>query len=727
MTAETGDAGRTENAMSGGRVRGSVIQARNIGRISFAGQPKDDSRERLEAAKARLAEEVRRQWEGEVAAQGLRRPEPIRLQWANTRRAVAVRTAVAPPTPAGQAGPTRATTSSVPSDALGRCGDLDGLVQAFRTLPQGHLVMLGERGSGKTVWVMLLTLGLLGSYEPGDPVPVLLTASSWESGNTWVPGVEHLRTWLARRLVEEYPFLADKEAYGAGVAQRLVTGGHVFLLLDGLDEMSEALHAPALGELDDSGQELLVVTCRVAEYERAVERSGRVLSRAVVKEMLPIGVRQAEGFLIADRPWEDTRWQSLLAELRDRPDFPDLPLSRALTSPLMVALARVIYAPPAKDPRELLSLPDLASVERHLLTAFLPAVYRPRPAPPGGSGRVPASYGLPEARGWLGFIARHMARNGTHDLEWWQVAGAVPGWVAGLVFGVVSGLMFGFIGAAAGGPVIGLVFGVSFGSAGFVVQAVPSRRPAPARVEIRLRGTVRVFALRFTFGCVTGMALGFGFELPSWAQLVLGAPFGLAVALHAWLRAPSDATKVASPGLALEQDRVSTLVLGVSFALPFGLTFGTVFAFTDPRVSAWPTLGPVGELTFNTVFGLAGALAGWTVGHLSYGRVGRFAYSAVGAVVSGVVFPPADDPGFAFGTGIAFGVACGLVVMLGRPWGAFVFAHALLALTGRLPWRLMRFLQDAHRRGVLRQAGAVFQFRHARVRDRLTSHRDDDL
>lgn len=31
----------------------------------------------------------------------------------------------------------------------------------------------------------------------------------------------------------------------------------------------------------------------------------------------------------------------------------------------------------------------------------------------------------------------------------------------------------------------------------------------------------------------------------------------------------------------------------------------------------------------------------------------------------------------------------------------------------------MRFLEDAHRRGVLRQSGATYQFRHARVREHL--------
>ncbi|MGW2426648.1 hypothetical protein ACWC0C_47200 [Streptomyces sp. NPDC001709] len=698
--------------MSDGYVRGSVFQARNIGKIYFGGQVKENPEEQLVAAKIKLADEVRRQWEEEVAAQGLRRPEPIHLPWKNTERAVVVRPRAMPGTSTGR-------TKLAPSEVLRRCGDLDGLVRAFRELPQGHLLMLGERGSGKTVWAMLLALELLAAYEAGDPVPVLLTASSWDSGNAWVPGVEHLRTWLGRRLVEEYPFLADRDVYGSRIEQRLVTGGHILLILDGLDELADALHAPAIHALDDSGQDLLVVTCRVAEYERAVRQSGRVLSRAAVKEMRPIGVRQAEDFLTADRPWQDTRWQSLLAELRDRRDFPDLPLSQALTSPLMVALARVIYAPPTKDPRELLVLPDRESVEHHLLTAFLPAAYRPRPSPPGARSITPKrSYGLNEARGWLEFIASHMDRNRTHDLAWWQLVTAVPGWTRGLVFGIGSGLIFGLIGTAAGGPAIGLVYAAAFGPAGFLVQAV-YRWPSPTRVEIRVRGTIRLFILRFALGYVTGTTLGCGFELPRWAGLLLGLPFGLAIGLHVWLRAPSEATRAASPRLALEQDRIATLTLGLSFALSLGLTFGMVFAYTDPRVSGWPSLGPILGLTFNSVFSLAGAVAGWIVGHLSYGRVGCFAYSAAGAVVSGIVFPPAEDPAFAFGMGIAFGIACGLVVVLGRPWGAFVIARTLLALAGRLPWRLMDFLQDAHRRGVLRQAGAVFQFRHARLRDHL--------
>jgi hypothetical protein len=54
-------------------------------------------------------------------------------------------------------------------------------------------------------------------------------------------------------------------------------------------------------------------------------------------------------------------------------------------------------------------------------------------------------------------------------------------------------------------------------------------------------------------------------------------------------------------------------------------------------------------------------------------------------------------------------------------WGQWVvLSRVWLPLTGRLPWAMTAFLDDAYRRGVLRQAGAVYQFRHARLQDHLS-------
>jgi hypothetical protein len=40
-------------------------------------------------------------------------------------------------------------------------------------------------------------------------------------------------------------------------------------------------------------------------------------------------------------------------------------------------------------------------------------------------------------------------------------------------------------------------------------------------------------------------------------------------------------------------------------------------------------------------------------------------------------------------------------------------------MAGCLPWRLTAFMEDAHRHGLLRQAGAAYQFRHLRLQQRL--------
>jgi hypothetical protein len=83
------------------------------------------------------------------------------------------------------------------------------------------------------------------------------------------------------------------------------------------------------------------------------------------------------------------------------------------------------------------------------------------------------------------------------------------------------------------------------------------------------------------------------------------------------------------------------------------------------------------------------------------------------------VFPAATNPVLPIVVGIFFGGGIGLAVLVTRAWGNYFVHHVWLAATGRLPWRLMHFLDDAHRRGVLRQAGGVYQFRHARVQERL--------
>jgi hypothetical protein len=66
-----------------------------------------------------------------------------------------------------------------------------------------------------------------------------------------------------------------------------------------------------------------------------------------------------------------------------------------------------------------------------------------------------------------------------------------------------------------------------------------------------------------------------------------------------------------------------------------------------------------------------------------------------------------------------FGLGTGLGCVVDNASVLYAASLAWWALRGRLPWRLIRFLDDAHRRGVLRQTGAVHRFRHADLQRHL--------
>jgi hypothetical protein len=56
--------------------------------------------------------------------------------------------------------------------------------------------------------------------------------------------------------------------------------------------------------------------------------------------------------------------------------------------------------------------------------------------------------------------------------------------------------------------------------------------------------------------------------------------------------------------------------------------------------------------------------------------------------------------------------------MYSMTWPA-ALAYAQLAATWGTPVRLLRFLEDARDRNILRTVGPVYQFRHAKLQDRL--------
>ncbi|RAY12840.1 hypothetical protein DPM19_22745 [Actinomadura craniellae] len=77
------------------------------------------------------------------------------------------------------------------------------------------------------------------------------------------------------------------------------------------------------------------------------------------------------------------------------------------------------------------------------------------------------------------------------------------------------------------------------------------------------------------------------------------------------------------------------------------------------------------------------------------------------------------DPDTVWRYAVGYGLLFGSTTLITTAWGAFFLTRIELALSRRLPLRLLRFLEDAHRQGVLRQPGTAYQFRHALLQDRL--------
>lgn len=306
-----------------------------------------------------LAVRVGGDWAAEAQLREVTRPAPALVRWCSTGRPAASRRAVL-----NEAGrdwveyPLRGQVD--PLDPLNR-----EIVDAVVGLPHRQLVVLGEPGAGKSVFAILLTLGLIRRRAQDErlPVPVLLPINLWDP-------TEPVERFVSRRLAEDYREVLAPYGDPLRLARRIVEHQWVLPILDGLDELPAAAYSQAVHDLDAFARvgQPLVLTCRVGEYEQAM-RHARVLSRAAVIELAPVRVEDAITYL-SEPP--DPRWEPVFAHLRQNPASS---LAQALATPLMVSLARIAYQDIATNPADLLSTSAAQSVSGRLMDAFLTAVY----------------------------------------------------------------------------------------------------------------------------------------------------------------------------------------------------------------------------------------------------------------------------------------------------------------------------------------------------------------
>jgi hypothetical protein len=633
------------------------------------------------------------------------------------------------------------------TDGGNRRGSMEKVAGFYAELDRGRLVVLGPPGSGKTVLAIQLIHDLVSALLSPDGasgiamrVPVRLSASAFNPARDLFDAVTmsaRLDAWVVRHLVDVY-------GTRPAVASRLVDDGWIIPVLDGLDEMDADDRPPALaaaiirGLNHRGGMRPVVVTCRRGRYGQLAELqevpgNPDVLQDATVIEIDPLTVDTVARYLTyrfpgSARPTRvQQRWEPVVEHIRrDRHGS----LARVLRSPLRLFLAVTAYQARDTRPEELITM-DPGDLERHLFDEFIPAAYRPH-----GGPHFHNRWSAQTAETWLVFLARHLEQTiGTPDLAWWQMQLAIPPAVSGLGSGLGAGLALGLASGIGAGPIVGLAAGLaSMLAAGLALGIAAARwqRPEPSR-EVRRRFSIGSFAAVLAVGLATQLAIGLAFGLRSGLSHGLGRGFGAGlgpglVGLVGGLTLGFAAVTSGRPEPSREvrwRFSIGSLAAGLGVGLAVGLAIGLPYG---PRYGLFS--GAAVGLASAVAVGLEGMPPDLTAAaspRMNL-RGDRRAALAVALVVGvGVGFGIGLGFPLVYGLiiGVAYGFAFGLVViMLRTAWPSYVLAVVWLALRHRLPWSLMDFLADAHRRGVLRQVGAAYQFRHMELRDHLAARAD---
>lgn len=663
--------------------------------LAAAARNRDDpSHRQPPAAGSRLGEQLdllakasRKQWTAAANDRRLVHPAPLPMRWRHSTAPVA--------------GPASATgyprfdplpgLNAVSSGEL-RDGTQHSLHEVYGGLPSGRLLLIGPPGSGKTAAAILLLLDALQYRDKAAPetraripVPVLFTLHGWDPG-----GGDSVTDWMAGKLAETYPMFrgrADRRA----AADLLITG-RVAGFLDGLDEIPESVRPGVLQALADAPFRLVLLT-RTAEAVAAAH-SGP-LPGAVAVELQPVAPADAAVYLLQNlvdpppAPWRTIRDHLTGSVGHRRTDA----VLAAMNTPLALSLLRDVYGPsgPVDELLDTSRFPTAADIENHLLDHAVAAAYTPRPGHPA------PRYSVATAQHTLRYLATQLSDHGTRDFAWWHLPSWTPhrrrmirATVANvLVNGLLSGLALGLVFGPAPGLVTGLVFGFT-GLVAVVTGLWREHRHGMAVMPQRIgRLTYRSTVRSLVFGLVSGLSGGLMAGLA--AGLVCGPSAGLVSALMVGLAAGVIGVVVRAIARHADVDESS---LGPADVWRHDRNAGLVFIPASALM-----VGLLAMLTARLVPGLASGLASRLLVVLSVWLIAGLVLGLVVTLVAKRMGTTTNSPG-----------AAALETMLDA---------VELTIRHKIPLRLIAFLEDARSRHLLRTVGPVYQFRHAKLQDRL--------
>ncbi|TYB61356.1 NACHT domain-containing protein [Nonomuraea sp. PA05] len=611
----------------------------------------------IDTAKDILAGLVAEQWREETVLRSLGDPEPMPLPWRATGRRELVDH------------PEIIAKGAVAFPGLPM--HIRDMASGFRALPCRRLVILGGPGTGKTTLAVQLVLELLRTREPGERVPVLVSAARWDER-----AHPRMQDWLASFLAMDYPALRA-DALGPGIPEALAARGELLPVIDGLDELPEHARTDMLRALNRSmcENDQLILTCRTEQFAESVDELGDVLTAAAVIEPQPIDAVAAAGYLAACLPpVPRPAWSEVLESLRTGAAPA---LAQVTSTSLGLWLVRVTYIATRADPAPLLAYGrgSAAELHDHLCDELIPALVSTRP-PANGTAQPfrPQHAWTPEqVDRWLTYLCRELSASeaDTRDLAWWHLARYTRNWPvrwwSGIAVGAVACVVYTVLG---GTPAVGAASGVLVMLV--IVLATGSWfRETPGHVDFHLRRGLFNLVRVLPAGILVG---------------ALGAGIG-------WL----TATPFQGPEIGMKAATEVGLLSGIGFVVVQGLIRWVERPATDasarsPR-STWRADRNLTAIRIGSglAVGVIGAFIAW-----------GFKFNPVASLVGGLV-------------GLLFGL------MLGshHAWLAYNLTVPRLATRGSLPLRAMDFLDDAHRLGLLRTEGPYYQFRHVELQQHL--------
>jgi hypothetical protein len=491
-------------------------------------------------------------------------------------------------------------------------------------------------------------------------------------------------------MARDHPYLRATD-FGPDAIGGLFDTSRITLFLDGLDEMPETFRRKAIERLTTETAGLRLTLTSRPDQLRATIQTGQRLPNTAVVELDPVDPRAAARYLLQDQI-EPARsaWQQVADHLRAEPESV---LARTLRTPLTLSLARMLYS--GGDPAQLLrhGLESEQTLRGHLLDQVLVTAY------PNPQQRAHVTYWL----GWLSHRMNAQPNGAIRDLCWWQV----PSWItrsqfrlaAVVTVGLASGLIWLPLGrsrALTALVILGVV-GLYFGRQASSV--------APQSMTIR-------WPTRQALRAAAATVLAY--------MVIIGVPAAL-------IAGGISRVEASTRGGATEVVIVDTLQ-GLFVGLFIGLGLGLMSAISNPIVVLWriplvaaldvtPRLAYRKDWRSQTVgaviIGLGGALIACPWLWFAQAHLGT-----IGASVGGL------GGWLAFGLTISSEAALLSVFWEGAA-SSLLLTEIALFLKGRRV-RFMPLLETALDRQVLRQAGAVYQFRHADLQDRLAKRYQEE-